>query len=41
MGTLLKDASDEFIDVMYAMCAMSQRQQKKESPPAREGLVKP
>ncbi len=29
MGTLLKDASDEFIDVMYAMCAMLQRQQKK------------
>lgn len=28
MGTLLKDAPDEFIDVMYAMCAMLQHDQQ-------------
>lgn len=28
MGTLLKGASDEFIDVMYAMCAMLQHDQQ-------------
>jgi hypothetical protein len=28
MGTLLKAAPDEFIDVMYAMCAMLQHDQQ-------------
>jgi hypothetical protein len=28
LGTLLKDAPDKFIDVMYAMCAMLQHDQQ-------------
>jgi len=40
MGTLLKDASDEFIDAIYATCVLLQRDQRANAPVRKQNKEK-